>query len=112
MRNVGGERFSIYVDNPEQVKLAIYTRNNKLEARALIWETDKGKYMDRVYYTKDHLANAFYKYAENNGWLHRNMKNLPKMEVNLENNKMDYIRNQPYFDTFRYVPDQGKLVNN
>lgn len=111
MKNVDKNRFSIYVDNPDQVKMAIYTRNGKLESRALVWETDKGIYMDRVYYTKDHLANAFYKYAENNRWLHRNMDDLPKMTVELEHNKMDYVRNQPYFDTFRYLPDKGILVN-
>jgi hypothetical protein len=109
MRNVGKDRLSLYVDNPNQVKLAIYTRNNQLEARALVWQTDKGVYMDRIYYTQDHLSNAFQRYAENQGWKIYNRRER-NMSVRLDNNKRDYIQNHPYLDTFQYR-ENGTLTS-
>jgi len=102
MRNVNKNRFNLYVDNPDQIEMAIYTRAGKLEARALVWHTDKGIYMDRIYYTKDHLANAFKRYAERNGWMYRDQRNLPRLRVRLTTNKREYQGNHPYFDSFRY----------
>ena len=98
--------FEIYEKNPNQVKLAIKTRMEegveKLLTRALIWETDKGRFIDRVYYTKPSDEHLF------NDWAKRELgcfaaysdPNMVRMSVRLEN----YIsREVPYLDTFLYL---------
>jgi hypothetical protein len=48
------ELLDIYVKNPEVCSLIIKVDDdNKLVSRALLWNTDNGKYMDRIYYTYD-----------------------------------------------------------
>lgn len=110
MKNVPSNVFDLYVLNPNQIKMAIYERNKKLEARALVWYTDKGIYMDRIYYTKDHLKNCFEAYAERNNWMHRNQNQLPRLTVTLENVKRKFDENHPYLDSFNY--NKGVLKNN
>jgi hypothetical protein len=108
MRNVGYNRLALYVDNPEVVKLAVLIKNNKLMARALVWETNDGTYMDRVYYTQDHIENAFYNFAEKNGWKYYKKNRSSRMSVKLKHFKKEYFSNHPYFDTFRLC-NNGRL---
>ena len=102
MRDVGSRRLQMYSDNPEVIKLAIYKRHDKLEARALVWVTDKGMFMDRRYYTKDHLDNAFQSYAKKKGWMYKGQNGLNKLTVKLKHNKSLYGNTRPYLDTFTY----------
>jgi len=99
MRNEPETRFDAYTSNPKQIKMAIFVKGGKLEARAIVWTTDNGQFMDRVYYTIDHLNNAFHRYAEKNGMMYKGQTpNPPRLTVRLENKN---FRNTPYFDTFR-----------
>lgn len=115
MRAVGPKRLALYTENPEVIGLAIYTRHDKLEARALVWtlNTPRGAtYMDRVYYTKDHFANAFQAYAEKNGWTTykgRYGEGNKRMVVKLPHFKRSFMTNHPYLDTFR-VNNDGTLT--
>jgi hypothetical protein len=99
MRSVDKKILQLYIDNPNQVKLAIFTKNNKLEARALIWETNHGTYMDRIYYTQDHIKNIYEKYALDHNWLYRETLRERNLTVSLDHGKYVYT---PYFDSFRY----------
>jgi len=98
MRYEPTTKFNLYSQNPEQIKMAIYTRGGKLEARAIVWYTNRGIFMDRVYYTKDHLDNAFKRYAERNGWMYKGQQpDPPKLTViPHKGNFNDY----PWLDTF------------
>jgi len=98
MKNMGKAQAAMYTENPNQIRMAIYTRAGKLEARAIVWTTDRGIFMDRIYYTKDHLTNAFRRYAERNGWMYKNQEPEPeRLTVRLEHR----VRlNNPYLDTF------------
>jgi len=99
MRRANKAQLSLYTDNPQKIRMAIYTRGGKLEARAIVWTTDNGIFMDRIYYTKDHLQNAFVRYAERNGWMHRDQNpRPPHLIVRL----VTQVRgNYPYLDSFR-----------
>jgi len=112
MRAVGPKRLAVYTENPDNVKLAIFTKHNKLEARALVWYTDRGVYMDRIYYTEDHLSNAYVAYADRNGWMcHSKRNNVNgRLRVKLKRGKRDYIRTHPYFDSFHFVDDGVTLT--
>lgn len=48
------EDIGIYIDNPDQVKIAVLKIDNKVAARSLVWSTvDGGVYSDRIYYAQD-----------------------------------------------------------
>lgn len=51
-----------------KVKLLIYVNKvtDKIAGRALVWDTDEGKYMDRIYAQDDKLLNVFLKWADDN----------------------------------------------
>ena len=102
MKNSPKDYFLLYSDNPEVVEMTVYIRNNKLEARAIVWHTNEGIYMDRVYYNEDHLSNAFVGYAEKNGWMYRGQRNLPQLTVKLEKFRKSYLSKSPWMDSFYY----------
>lgn len=98
----------IYTSNIDQVSLVIYVdKSNLLRARALLWKTNKGYYLDRVYYTidsEDHLLNK---------WVAERYK-LTKDPVNayidLTYGNFDQF---PYLDSFQYYsPTQNRLSMN
>jgi hypothetical protein len=109
-------RFDIYAKNPSVCNLLILKRNegaDKISGRALVWKTDKGTYMDRVYTIKDDtMYILFREYAEKNNWLlYSNRSNL-KLIVKLEYKPSESRFNNPYMDTFEYYyPRLGVLSN-
>lgn len=109
MRGSSDDRFDLYVDNPDVCKLLIMVdeKSGKLLARALMWETDKGIYIDRPYcrYDKDHML--YKKFAEKNGYnSYYNRKH--SMTVKL---KSKIYNNPPYLDTFRYDTVRKILIS-
>ena len=104
----------IYVNNPDQVSLVIYVdENNKLKSRALLWETDKGKHLDRIYYTDDSEVNLVDKWVNDNFEINR--KRYSNIEITLTgksnpDGSYDYY---PYMDTFMYYyAPEKKLYNS
>jgi hypothetical protein len=102
----------IYVNNPEQVSMIIFTEmdgeEEKLRARALLWETNEGTYRDRVYFTMESEEALF------NDWLDKNLGkpynkiNPSTVEVNLKNGGK--FNEYPYMDSFCYYrPDTSTL---
>lgn len=90
--------FDIYINN--NVKLLILVNNeNKLVGRSLLWETNKGKYMDRVY-SSDHIQNVFNKWAENNKYDISYNKGNDNFTTKV---KVNFNKKFPYLDSFRYM---------
>jgi hypothetical protein len=100
--------FDIYIKNPDVVKMVIkVNEEGRLEARALLWQTDKGPYLDRVYSISPETEKVIEVWAE---WNHDNIlkfSNLggQKLKVSLRPHMMyDYY---PYMDTFCYYIREG-----
>ena len=84
---------------------------SKIIGRALIWETNIGQFMDRIYYIKDSDSNLFAKYAKDNNIHFKTSPNYnkdQKITVQLKNFKFKYY---PYMDTFKYLDLNGELSN-
>lgn len=93
------EKFDMYVENPDVCNLLIMKENNKLSARALLWRTDRGFYVDRCYCRYDNDQHLYKKYAEQNKYFSYYCRGLnTPLKVRL---KKHYNDNQkPYLDTF------------
>ncbi len=91
---------------PDRIAMAIYTKNGKLWARALIWKLDDGRvYMDRIYSVDDPSRIQLEKYAEKNNMLmHKNKRyaHSNKIKVTLKDGKIKLGKDfyTPYFDSF------------
>jgi len=124
MKAVNPEFFDIYVDHAE---LLILLKDNLLVGRALVWTFDDKKFMDRVYYSQDHLHMKFRDYAVENGWYLRSRNNVlndgNEIEwLSPENNYQveefhDLVidpgfryRYYPYMDSFRYLYDDDTVT--
>jgi len=106
MRGAGEERLELYTTNPKSVKLLIIKQGDKLAARALMWNTDIGIYIDRPYcrYDNDHFL--YQKYAEKNEFLIYFKDYRKRMRVVIKNKVIQY----PYLDTFKMESNGGMLT--
>lgn len=115
------------------VKLLVLLNNDgHIFGRSLIWETDKGIFMDRIYSTTAQDYYKFIDYAKNNNMIYKfenksgdqikyvkdgNTSWFP-MKINLKFNIEDYNREEfsgkigdiPYMDTFIY--GQKNILSN
>lgn len=104
----------IYVNNPEVCRLLILTDvidgSEKLLARALVWTTDNGYFIDRVYHTDGSESNILSNWAKDN-LNGENLNTSRKKTVQLRNDIGMYDE-YPYMDTMSYycVSDR-KLYN-
>ena len=117
---------NIYVDNREQVKmLVMLNQDNRLIGRALLWDFDSYKIMDRIYTTCDEDLQFFFKkWATDNGYLYKSEQNWfntlffeqigqkrqeLKLSIKLTHNG---YRRYPYMDTFKFINyETGELYN-
>lgn len=96
------EYFDIYTNPDNKVKMLILTNTeDKLIGRCLLWETEQGKYMDRVY-SNDHILNIFKKWAEENEYKNTHY-NGSKNEQLTTKIKVDMNKYFPYLDSFRFM---------
>ena len=103
--------FDIYVKNPQVCKLLIKKdKDDKLLARALVWKTNKGTFLDRVYYVNDNDQNLFYLYAKKKDWKYFNTINY--LTVQLKWCKGKKAKKFPYMDTFRYLDIKEKTLSS
>ena len=115
----------IYSDNPEQVKMLVMLDENELlMGRALLWNFDSYKIMDRIYTVCDEdLSPWFKRWATENGYLFKSEQNWYntlqferigdkkqelKLKLTLKNKDHSYY---PYMDTFKFVDDEGTIYN-
>jgi hypothetical protein len=117
---------NMYVENSDKISmLVMFDEDDKVMGRALLWNFDGNKIMDRIYSINDEqLPYYFKKWATDNGYLFRSQQNwynsvnfqnlntekqFLKLEVKLDNYDFRYY---PYLDTFRfYSPDTGTFSN-
>ena len=110
--------FSIYTQNPEVCKMLILTETTNseefLRARALVWTTDKGIYLDRIYYTDSSEIEILKNYAKENlncQIFHDSNVSVPRIQVNLTS-PTDMYQSYPYMDTLCYYYTIKKTLFN
>lgn len=108
MLDVSSTFFDIYKNNPESVKLIVVTLNEKLIARALLWNTDKGSFVDTIYSANQGGIDKISEMIRNNNY--STDKNID-MKVSL-----DFVPNIDnsiaFLDTFIYLNRDKKLLSN
>ena len=117
--------FNLYTDNSDIVSMLTMTSfDDKLIGRALLWEFDGNKIMDRVYTINDEkYSNHFFKWAKDNGYLYKayqNWKNSMQFtdgreffekEISINIPIYNY-KKYPYLDTFKWLDmTNGSLSN-
>lgn len=110
----------LYAKNPNVKMLVFFSDNDKVRARALLWEgvkdhkddTKEYNFMDRIYYVYDHDVNVFKDWARENGYISKWEQNakselifdvdgeITRMQlyVELDSIGLSYF---PYLDTFK-----------
>lgn len=121
----------LYAVNPQVKMLVLLEDDDKVRARALLWDGIKEfdsdneyKFMDRIYTVYDHDLNLFKNWAKENGYLtkwEQNAKSEIYVDVDnkpvrkhlyaiLENHNLSWY---PYLDTFKfYDPYKGRFSNS
>lgn len=127
MKHSGCQPFlSVYTENKDVISmLVMLNEDNQLMGRALLWNLEEHKIMDRIYTTCDeNLLFYFKQWATKNGYLFKSEQNwyntlffesigterqLLKLEVKL---KGGTFRQYPYVDTFKFLDSvTGHLYN-
>lgn len=117
--------FKLYTKNTDQVKmLVMLDENEKLIGRALLWNLESNKIMDRIYTKLDEdYSFHFKKWATKNGYLYKSEQNwfntlffenlnIKRKELYLEFNIGINPKKYPYMDTFKFVNlESGRLYN-
>lgn len=117
---------NIYVDNRDTAKMLVMLNDSGgLMGRALLWDFESYKIMDRIYTSSDEqLTFHFKRWASENGYLHKSDQNWfntlffeqvgqKKQELKLKVKlKFNGYRTYPYMDTFKFIDiDSGDLYN-
>ncbi len=116
----------IYVENSDIISmLAMKNEDGGLIGRALLWDFDGYKIMDRIYTTNDEKYAFYFKeWATKNNYLFKSAQNWfdtmnferigdkkQKLKLEIKLGSSEY-RRYPYMDTFKfYSPDKGTFSN-
>jgi len=125
---------NFYAINPGVSLLILKSdkEEGKIVGRALLWDIGtvngkevKGKFMDRVYYTKNYQKELFIEHAKNNGWYCYEHGNLSSNIWNPDKNKHENIQfstvigfvksptdEYPYMDTMQYFYIHREFLSN
>lgn len=117
----------IYTQNPDNCKIVVLFDNDdatRIIGRAILWEVDGHKVMDRIYTINDEAYQFYFKqWASKHGYYFKSEQNwfntrqfemLGSKKINLDlvldlpNKKFDRV---PYMDTFKFMDYEGKLYN-
>ncbi|NBO22431.1 hypothetical protein EBU94_03695 [bacterium] len=102
--------FDIYVENPDSVQLVIFLEEGLLKARALLWKTNSGYYLDRVYSSERSLENMLVEWAEKEYEIVSHFRgSVKELEVELYDSLFLYY---PYMDTFKYLDKDNNILRN
>lgn len=110
--------FDFYVENSDICKMLILkgVNTDKIVGRALLWQTNLGLYLDRVYTIVDSDLVLFEEYSKQLGciWTYHNLycANSSKWVVlKIRPKKLDFEL-YPYLDTFQhFYPDRKELTS-
>ena len=109
---------NFYIKNNVKIVVAIDS-NNKIHARALLWENIKSTdrkspftYLDRVYSRSDSLIQGFRDLATKNKWKSYNSTSAGKAKHTyyIDNVTIKGVCHLPYTDTFRYLYYKDPLI--
>jgi hypothetical protein len=118
--------FNMYVENPDKISLLLMlNEDGRVMGRALLWNFDGNKIMDRIYTINDEqLVFYFKKWSTENGYYYKAQQNwynsiqferlgegrkIFKFDIKLNNSDFRYY---PYMDTFKFFnPDTGTFSN-
>ncbi len=130
MRQLDKNKYlSLYTKNPGIKMLILLTDDNKLSARALLWDdvTDINgksyKIMDRIYSINDHDVHFLKDWAKENGYIHKMDQNAKSeryfivddnptalnLSVKLTKSDFEYY---PYLDTFKFFDERKGCLSN
>lgn len=112
----------LYDKNPNIKMLVLFDSEQKVKARALLWESgvkdpktdEEYKIMDRIYTFYDHDVDTFKRWAEENGYIYKwkqdakselffnvdGKKKILRLKVDLKCEGLNYY---PYLDTFKFM---------
>lgn len=118
------EYFDIYVHNPNQINmLVMFDHHDKVMGRAILWNGNGFKLMDRIYICNDTYLTYFYNWAienncyykEFNTWntpkhlMFNNEKVIKEFEITLDKTQFNHY---PYLDTFKWLDRMDKKIYN
>ena len=119
------EFFNLYVDNDPIIKMLVMIgTDGLLMGRALLWNFDSHKVMDRIYTINDEeFTYHFKKWAIDNGYMYKNEQKWnstllfqldgkrveQKFSIKLKN--FEYHR-YPYLDTFKFLDKKEGILYN
>lgn len=107
--------FDIYVNNPE-VSMVIYLdESNKLRARSILWQTETGLLLDRIYYTDDSDVELVKNWANDNLDMSVNLKGKDyrrTIKLTGKSNSDGSYDEYPYMDQFMYYYTSEKRLYN
>ena len=115
----------MYAENTETIKmLVMLNEDGGLMGRALLWNFDSHKVMDRIYTSSDEdLLFFFKKWATENGYVYKSEQNWSntlffeklggeKKELKLCIKLTKFHSKYPYMDTFKFIDGEtGNLYN-
>jgi len=102
MNNRPIQYFDIYTKNEKQVSLLVLKNkfDGQILGRALLWKCDNDiTYMDRVYYSDEHIRKKFINYSLDNNY-YSYFNNHKALTLELNESDFNYY---PYLDSFKYL---------
>ena len=115
----------LYTDNKDKISMLVMVADNsKLIGRALLWQIDDMKIMDRIYTIDDETYQYhFKKWADDNGYLYKKEqkwnntlffeskgKTIYK-EISFELKSFEF-NHYPYMDTFKFLNTNDGVISN
>ena len=115
----------LYADHPNHIKMLCFIdpKDDLLLARGLVWHTDQGVILDRIY-GSDVSVEILRDYAAEQGWFRRERNsyeyptlfldpqgNQKRICTNIPLDKISYSM-YPYVDTFKYLNFNKKFLTN
>lgn len=118
--------FDVYTDNVDSLSMLIMLdENDGLMGRALLWNFDDKKVMDRIYTNNDEKLTFYFKqWATENGYLYKTEQNwfnslffenlnTPSQEIKLDIKLENYKYSRyPYMDTFKFFKHSEGIFSN
>lgn len=129
MKAAPPEWLKLYTHSPN-CSLVVGYKEGKVVARALLWNTNKGLFMDRVYHYEDYYYNKMVDHAKEQGWMYKGDNNssyagsivapnstgvYPASGKSMELEVADIYTNlayYPYLDTLKLITLEDSTLHN
>lgn len=127
MKHAGCQKFfDIYVQNPRIISMLVMLDQSDLViGRALLWNLDSHKVMDRIYTIGDEEFSFYFKkWATDHGYIYKTEQNYfntlwfeslthkkEQIKIDIKIDAFDH-RYYPYFDTFKWINTAEGTLHN